>query len=274
MGGRRKRQKPHQKKCLKFSRLWRTKPTQIASCTARPSTTIFFTLKSTPKAQRERKGRLVRTDCRTPAPPPSRLPPPPLTTGAPTVPPDTAPRGGGQTPDSPTVGFRHGSNAPSVNLSRRLWGKGRIAQPAVKRASAPAPPGPARPGPHLDFPTALSPTRSSFRVRPAASMPRAAGARGRPRPKSAAEAAGSGGREQRRARHSPDRTARRPAPGPAARRRRGQLSRLRPSGGGRCRAGRGGSAGPRRLRRGACGWLGPGHVRLPDLGGGAERPSG
>lgn len=64
-------------------------------------------------------------------------------------------------PGSPTVGFRPGSKVPSVNLRRRLWGEKPLAQAGA------AAPSPARSGQqHLDFPTALSPTSSSFSVRP------------------------------------------------------------------------------------------------------------
>uniref|UniRef100_A0A8C3Y666 Dual specificity protein phosphatase 3 n=2 Tax=Catharus ustulatus TaxID=91951 RepID=A0A8C3Y666_CATUS len=91
---------------------------------------------------------------------------------------------------SPTVGFRRGSKVPSVTLRRRLWGQKPRAQP---RAALGAPaPAAAAPGlahgavsdqqQHLDLPTALSPTSSSFSVMSAGSIPRGCAPRAAPAP--------------------------------------------------------------------------------------------
>lgn len=146
------------------------------------------------------------------------------------------------------VGFRHGSNAPSVNLSKRLREKKPRTQSGVESAR---PARPARPAPGLPH-GAVSDQKQLQGEACSVHPPRCTG----PEPP-AAEAAGSVGLK-RGTQRSPKRTARSsrdPGPGPAGHRRQNQLTRLRLSGGGRCRAGRGGSApGPSCCAKGPWGW--------------------
>lgn len=146
-------------------------------------------------------------------------------------------------PDSPMVGFRLGSNAPSVNRSSRLWGK----NPRAQRGAESAPPArPARPAPGL--PHGAVPDQKQLQgeacsvhsLRCLGPVPPAA--------------------EQRRSRwvgaiealQTDDTTA--PTPrcfevGHAGRRRQNHLTRLRLSGGGRAELG-----GHELLRWGISGW--------------------